>query len=211
MNEDVSESLTGSIEVDFPEYLDPPSSPFDLLASWIKRAVRLGVREPLAMALATSGASRRPSLRTVVLAELTTSGVLFSTHSTSRKGREIDENPQAACLLYWRETSEQVLLTGPVSKASEQFADEMWNSRNSVLHPMSVASHQSEILTDVEALRRSAERLAERSPLQRPDSYRVYELRLDEIEFWANGRDRLHERLWYRREGRDWQVVRLQP
>ncbi|SMY00323.1 pyridoxamine 5'-phosphate oxidase [Brevibacterium iodinum ATCC 49514] len=211
MNDNHSETLTGHIEVDFPEYLDPPGEPFELLASWLKRAVRLGVREPLAMALATSTNAGQPSIRTVALAELTTESLIFTSHASSRKGQEALANPRVAALFYWRETSEQVCIRGSIQCLEETVADRLWQQRPLATHAMSVASRQSRRLGDVEGLRRTALQLTEDAPLPRPATYRAFEIQPFDIEFWANGNDRLHERLLFSRQGSGWAVSRLQP
>lgn len=211
MGKGVSETLTASIEVGFPEFLDPPDSPLPLLESRITRARDVGVREPLALALATVAAGARPSVRTVAVLGVTGGGVLFATHTTSRKGREIAENPRVGGLLYWRETSEQIAVAGRAELLGEDVADERWNARPAATHAMSVATRQSAVLEDVDGLRTRAGVLMGDAPLPRPESYRVYEIRLTEVEFWADGQDRLHERLAYSLDDGVWTARRLQP
>ncbi|TCP32797.1 pyridoxine 5'-phosphate oxidase C-terminal domain-containing protein [Sphingomonas sp. BK235] len=74
--------------------------------------------------------------------------------------------------------------------------------------PNSLSSHRCAVA----GLRAAAQRLERLSePLPRPDSYRVFEIGIDGVEFWSDGNDRLHERLLYRRLHDDWAVERLQP
>ncbi|TRX76575.1 phenazine biosynthesis FMN-dependent oxidase PhzG [Pseudomonas mangiferae] len=208
----LSESLTGNLDTPFPEYENPPAEPFGLLNTWLERARRLGVREPRALALATADALGHPSTRVVVIGEITETGVLFTTHAGSQKGRELAQNPWASGVLYWRETSQQIILNGRAVRLPDAKADALWNGRPHVTHPMTSVSRQSEDLVDVAALRAAARRLAEvDGPLPRPDAYCVFELRLESLEFWANGTERLHERLRYDRSGDGWHVRRLQP
>lgn len=211
MATDISETLTRSIRVDFPEFLDPPEDPLPLLAARLDRATELGVREPRALALTTVAGDGQPSSRTVAVIDVTATGLRFATHDTSRKGREIAQNPRVAGLLYWRETSEQIAIGGTAVLLDEAAAQERWDSRPPATHAMTAASRQSRPLDDVEGLRRTALDLAERVPLPRPAPYRLYEIRPTEIEFWADGSDRLHERLVYRLEAGAWTTVRLQP
>ncbi|NWB97473.1 pyridoxamine 5'-phosphate oxidase [Pseudomonas gingeri] len=208
----LSESLTGTIEAPFPEFETPPTTPFIVLRNWLERARRYGVREPKALALATADARGRPSTRVVVISEVSDSGLLFSTHVGSQKGRELSENPWASGVLYWRETSQQIVLNGRAERLSDARADAAWRGRPHVTHPMSAVSRQSEELSDVEALRERAKALSgTQAPLPRPDGYCVFELRLESVEFWGNGQDRLHERLRYDRTPEGWAVRRLQP
>ncbi|PNG20024.1 pyridoxine 5'-phosphate oxidase C-terminal domain-containing protein, partial [Streptomyces cahuitamycinicus] len=73
-------------------------------------------------------------------------------------------------------------------------------------------SRQSEDLLDPRALRAEVERLAaDGGPLPRPERYAGFLLRFDSVEFWADGENRLHERLRYDRARAGWTSRRLQP
>ncbi|MEU1409329.1 phenazine biosynthesis FMN-dependent oxidase PhzG [Streptomyces sp. NPDC005728] len=210
-----SESLTGTLEVDFPEFLSPPAEPMALLASWLKKAVDLGVREPRALALATADARGRTSSRIVTLSSTSEAGLVFTTHADSRKGSELAENPWASGVLYWRETSQQITLAGPVNRLSDADADALWSARPLFTHAMTTVSRQSRPIDDLDhlaQLRTRARQLGEaQRPLPRPATYAAYRLTPDTVEFWANGTDRLHERLRYDRTGPTWRTGRLQP
>ncbi|MFS8097952.1 phenazine biosynthesis FMN-dependent oxidase PhzG [Lentzea alba] len=205
-----SESLTGNGAIPFPEYIDPPADPFQLLTSWLEAAATNGVREPRALALATADEHGRTSSRIVVLNRITRSGLVFATHHDSQKGRELAVNPWASGVLYWRETSQQITVAGPALLLPEAETDAMWADRPPFAHAMTTASRQSRPLTDVEALRAKARRLGSQ-PLPRPENYVGYLLEPVVVEFWANGVDRLHERLRYDRDDTGWRATRLQP
>ncbi|RPK83956.1 MULTISPECIES: phenazine biosynthesis FMN-dependent oxidase PhzG [Streptomyces] len=209
-----SETLTGTLETAFPEYTSPPAEPMGLLSAWLDEAERLQVREPRALALATADDRGRPSSRIVVLSRVTAEGLLFVTHRDSRKGRELAANPWASGLLYWRESSRQISLAGPVESLPDTEADALWAARAVFTHAMTAASRQSEPLDGPDAvaeLRDRATLLAAEGPLPRPASFTAYLLRPGHVEFWANGTDRLHERLVYERAADGWSVARLQP
>ncbi|HBO7177687.1 TPA: phenazine biosynthesis protein, partial [Pseudomonas aeruginosa] len=161
VNANISESLTGTIEAPFPEFEAPPANPMEVLRNWLERARRYGVREPRALALATVDGQGRPSTRIVVIAELGERGVVFATHADSQKGRELAQNPWASGVLYWRESSQQIILNGRAERLPDERADAQWLSRPYQTHPMSIASRQSETLADIHALRAEARRLAE--------------------------------------------------
>ncbi|MGK5640827.1 phenazine biosynthesis FMN-dependent oxidase PhzG [Streptomyces sp. URMC 126] len=207
--------MTGTIDVDFPEFADPPAEPYGLLRRWIENAKENAVREPLALALATADERGRSSSRIVVLGAVTDRGLHFTSHSTSRKGRDLAVNPWASGVLYWRETSRQIIVGGPVRKLPDEEADALWHARPVFTHAMSSAARQSAPFEDhahVEAVRAEARRLAGLGrPLPRPASYSVYRLEPELLEFWANGTDRLHERLRYDRSEDGWTAGRLQP
>lgn len=207
-----SETMTGSLDVGFPEFVTPPADPIAVLAEWLDRATRVGVREPRALALATVDAAGRPSSRTVAINEIHPAGPVFSTHAGSRKGREMAAGGRVSGVLYWRETSQQIILAGRPERLPDTEADRLWFSRPAFTHAMSVASRQSEELTDVDALRSRARELSDRGrALPRPDGYGAYLIRAQTIEFWADGTDRLHERLAYELGSDGWRARRLQP
>lgn len=205
------ESLTGETH-DFPEYDEPPAEPMGLARQWIEQATARGVREPLALGLATVDAHGRPSSRMVAVVRATGRGLLFTSHSTSRKGRELAANNWASGVLYWRETGQQLTVSGPVEQCDDAESDDLWFGRAIPLHAMSAASRQSEPLEDVARLRAEAGRLeAAGTALPRPDRYVGYLLRPAAVEFWCADPDRLHRRLRYERDGDGWRAQRLQP
>lgn len=206
------ESLTADTDLGFPEYAAPPAEPLDTVLRWMAQAVDGGVREPRSLALATADAAGRASTRTITFVELSGRGLVFTTHRSSRKGRELAATGWASALFYWRETGRQMTLAGAVSELPPQESDALWAARPVPLHPMSAASRQSEPLPDPAALRAAADRLAaDGSALPRPDRFVGCLLVPEEVEFWASSPDRLHRRLSYRRRAGTWDVTALQP
>lgn len=212
MNSSKFETLTGAVDLDFPEYDAPPPEPIALVRQWIAAAVEQRVREPLSLALATADALGRASNRTVTVTSLTGEGLVFATHSTSQKGRELAATGWASGLLYWRETAQQIILSGPVRLLPAAESDAIWRARAQELHSMSAASHQSDRLPDAASLRAEAGRLAALGvPLPRPDRFVGYRLEPATVEFWSASSDRLHRRLRYDRTGAAWRISHLQP
>jgi pyridoxamine 5'-phosphate oxidase len=206
------ESLGGLVDLDFPEYDQPPTQPLDLVRRWLVEAVERGVREPRALALPTADARGIASNRIVVIISITDRGLVFASHSNSQKGREMAATGWASGLLYWRETGQQLILSGPVAPLPDKESDALWSSRPIPLHAMSSASHQSAPLIDVAALRAEAAELEIlKRALPRPSSYVGYCLRPAVVEFWCAASDRLHRRLRYDLGPDGWQTSRLQP
>lgn len=212
MNSSRLECLTWNVAMDFAEYTDPPDEPLAVATRWLADAVSREAREPKSLTLGTADRRGRSSLRTVASLRLDARGLLFTTHSSSRKGQELAETGWASALFYWRELGRQLSLAGPVERVDDAEADRLWADRAPGLHPMSVASRQSDALSDPELLRTEAARLAAACvELPRPDRFMGYRIVPAEAEFWAAATDRLHLRLRYELGAQGWSFSRLQP
>lgn len=205
------ETLSGDPTLELPEFDAPPAEPLALLERWLASAEERGVREPRALALATAGADGRPSVRTLLVKQLTPT-LVFAGGYGSRKGRDLAANPRAAGTLYWRETLQQITIEGPVERLSEEESDEIFGERPAEARAAAVASQQGETLEDPEALRKAASsRTADDAAPQRPGRWGGWRLDPDLIEFWHGSPSRLHRRLLYIKGERGWEHRRLQP
>src|SRR5579872_3810083 len=181
---------------------------------WFRAVKRAGMPEPNAMTLATATRSGRPSARMVLLKGIDERGFLFFTNYESRKGRELAANPHAALVFYWREVNRQVRVTGRVTKLPAAESDAYFATRPLASRLAAVASRQSGvILSRAELLDRYAELEARyrNSDPPRPINWGGYCVHPDEIEFWQQGPNRLHDRLRYRRRRGVWILERLSP
>ncbi|WP_436501569.1 pyridoxal 5'-phosphate synthase [Actinokineospora sp. HUAS TT18] len=186
--------------------------PIALVKAWFEDAVDTGVREPGVLALATADVEGRVSNRIVQTIRITEEGLVFTSHAGSQKGRDIAATGWASGVLYWRESGRQVILTGPVAPLSPQLSDALWKARPPATHPMSVASAQSSVLEDEEALRKEARRLAESGEkLDRPEPWLGYLFTPSTVEFWQADPERLHRRIRYDFVDGGWVSTRLQP
>lgn len=209
----MANTLTGDADLFLPEFDDPPAAPGRLLTEWLKRAEQRGVREALAATLATADADGVPDARTVLLVGVDADAVNFGTSSTSRKGRELEANPRAALVLYWRELLQQVRIQGPVQRLGAAESDALFAGRGREAQAATFVTEQDAPLTDLDELRRAArEVIASEGPIGRPEHWSGYRVVPEVVEFWHGSPDRLHRRLRYER-GSDgsWSVERLQP
>lgn len=205
------ETLSGGIELDLPEFDDPPADPLKLLAQWVERAWELGVREPQALALATTGEDGRPSVR-IILLKAVEPALAFAFPDHSRKARDLEANPWAAGTLYWRETTQQIVVEGSVRRMTEAGSDALFAERPRIAQAATIASRQGEPLDDPAELRAQATDVAAGGErLNRPPGWSGYELTPQRIEFWHGSKDRLHRRLLYSRSEQGWNHQRLQP
>ena len=205
------ETLSGDASLELPEFETPPAEPLGLLERWLTAAEQQGVREPRALALATADGDGRPSVRTLLVKQLSPA-LVFAGAYESRKGRELAANPRAAGTLYWRETLQQITIEGPVERLSEEESNEIFGERPKEARAAAVASRQGEPLGDPEALREAAaSRAADAGALERPDRWGGWRLDPDLVEFWHGSPSRLHRRLLYIKGETGWEHRRLQP
>jgi dihydrophenazinedicarboxylate synthase len=203
------QTLTGEPPA-LPAFDDPPADPLGLLARWLEDAEARGVREPRALVLATVGTS--VSSRVVLVKSVDSAGLTFTTSHDSRKGREAARDPRASGTLYWRETLQQINVTGRLVRLSDDEADRYFARRPRAAQAVAAVSEQSRPLTDEDALRARVVELRQRdTPIARPASWGGHQLVAQSIEFWAGRADRLHRRLYYERRDEGWAWRRLQP
>lgn len=205
-------SVTGTIDLELPEFENPPADPMPLVVSWVDDAEKIGVIEPYNVAIATTDDAGDVTNRFVLAKVFDPEGMTFATNTSSAKGRQLAAHPRAAAVLYWRETRQQLRLTGPIEVLTAAESDEIWVDRSVQSQAAATASLQSELLPDDAAYRAEATRLAAPGiALPRPVDWNGYRLRPDSIEFWHGGADRMHRRLRYDRDASGWRHVRLYP
>lgn len=190
------------------------TDPLSRFRDWFEEARRTEPNDPDAMALATADSGGRPSVRMVLLKGADDRGFVFYTNLESRKGRELADNPRAALLFHWKSLRRQVRIEGPVSPVDDAEADEYFHSRPRGSRIGAWASAQSRPLEGMfELERRVAEYTAKfgLGEIPRPPHWSGFRLRPERIEFWKEGRFRLHERIVHIREGESWRLERLYP
>ena len=189
------------------------ANPITEFLSAVERAGARGV-DTAPVALATADASGRPSVRMVLLRGADEHGFVFHTNYSSRKARELSENPRAAICVHWHAIEEQIRIEGTVEPLDGRASDDYFASRPRGSQIGAWASRQSETLDSRETLEeayRAVEQRFHGGPVPRPPFWGGFRLIPDRIEFWFGRADRLHDRLLYLREGNGWRVERLYP
>lgn len=190
--------------------------PLEELAAWVAQAEAAGHSLPNAFALATADASGRPSVRLVLMRGIEPDGLRFYTNRGSAKGRDLADNPWAAAVFWWEQTSRQVRVSGPVAALDQDEAAAYWATRPRGHQLAAWASEQGAPITDRDALEARMEattaRFASGEEVPLPPFWGGYRLQPELAEFWESRSDRLHDRIEYTRNpDGSWDRRRLQP
>ena len=180
--------------------------PFALARAWLDEATRTEANDPNAIALATVDAAGLPDCRMVLLKEIEGAGTdgafVFYTNYDSAKGVEIEATGVAAFVMHWKTLRRQIRVRGPVSRVEADQADIYYNSRALQARIGAWASRQSRPLESRAALMAEVARQGINHGLspKRPPHWGGYRIRPVEIEFWADGAFRLHDRFRWSRQ-----------
>jgi len=190
------------------------TDPLLLFSQWFQAAEKGGIFLPESMALATATPDGVPSVRYVLLKAYDERGFVFYTNYASRKAREMDENPEATLLFHWAILQRQVRLEGRVGRISKEESEAYFHSRGRGSQIGAWASAQSEPLPDRETLERRVKEYQEKFRGQEvplPPFWGGYRLLPRSMEFWQGRANRLHDRIRFIRQGKEWERVRLYP
>ncbi|MEL6644583.1 MAG: pyridoxamine 5'-phosphate oxidase [Pseudomonadota bacterium] len=189
--------------------------PFVIAQRWLDEAAQSEPNDPNAMQIATVDAEGLPNVRTVLLKEIEPEAFVFYTNYDSAKGRELDASGKAAFVMHWKSLHRQVRARGIVTREEGPKADEYYASRALKSRLGAWASQQSRPLASREALMGAVAKATATHGTnpKRPPHWGGYRLRPLEMEFWADGAFRLHDRFQWRRTSLEdaWSVARLHP
>jgi pyridoxamine 5'-phosphate oxidase len=188
--------------------------PIELFRKWYEEAIATEPDVPNAMSLATATPEGRPSVRMVLMKGLSEQGFVFYTNTDSRKSAELTGNRFASLCFHWKSLKRQVRVDGVVAFMPDSDADAYHASRPRQSQIAAWASRQSHSLDRRETLLTNFEEMETRfkgKDVPRLDSWRGYCLTPSAIEFWQDVKNRLHDRLVYRRNGEIWKRERLYP
>lgn len=189
--------------------------PFQIARRWLAEAEQSEVNDPNAIALSTVDADGMPNARMVLLKEIEDSAFVFYTNYESAKANEIEATGTAAFVMHWKSLRRQIRVRGTVTREDGPKADEYYASRSLKSRLGAWASQQSRPLSSRTALMAEVAKVTARHGANppRPSFWGGYRITPVEVEFWADGAFRLHDRFVWRRKGgnKAWDTQRLNP
>ena len=193
---------------------DVQKDAIDQFTIWWDDAVKSDIYEVNAMTLATVSDDMKPSARIVLLKGYNQDGFIFYTNYLSSKGKELEQNPNAALVFFWKELERQVRIEGIVERVSEAESDSYFSSRPTGSKIGAWASAQSSHIANREEIEESFLNYAAKfkeNHIPRPTHWGGYIVKPGKIEFWQGRSSRLHDRLRYTKRNADWEIERLAP
>ena len=190
--------------------------PFAIARAWLAEAEKTELNDPNAMALATADGDGLPNVRMVLLKEIEDDAFVFYTNYGSVKAQEIMASGKAAFVIHWKSLRRQIRGRGHVTREEGRQADEYFSSRSLKSRIGAWASKQSQPLSSREALIARAAKMGIQhgTAPNRPPFWGGFRITPVEMEFWADGAFRLHDRFRWTRNSDDhshWIVNRLNP
>ena len=189
--------------------------PFQLARAWLAAAEKSEPNDPNAMALASVDPEGLPNVRMVLLKEIEKDAFVFYTNYESAKGQEIAGTGKAAFVIHWKSLRRQIRVRGLVEREEGEQADKYFASRSLQSRLGAWASRQSQPLSSRGALVAEVAKVTAREGAfpARPPFWGGFRITPLEIEFWADGDFRLHDRFRWRRETpeKTWEIQRLNP
>ncbi|MCH9632417.1 MAG: Pyridoxine/pyridoxamine 5'-phosphate oxidase [Chlamydiae bacterium] len=193
---------------------DLPEDPIELCASWLQEVKEKDILDGNAMTLSTSSKEGRVTARTVLLKYMSQQGFTFFSNYKSKKGLDIEENPQAALTFYWPSLNRQMSIEGNVSKLPKSESSKYYYSRPRLNQLLALSSKQDQEINSLKEIVESIEQFESQykgKELPIPDYWGGFLLDPTKIEFWQGGQGRINIRYCYQKENGSWIIKQLSP
>ncbi|MFA6581457.1 MAG: pyridoxamine 5'-phosphate oxidase [Paludibacter sp.] len=188
-------------------------NPFDQFDLWLLEAIESDQLEPTAMVLSTVDENLQPHSRIVLLKELSPDGFVFYTNYEGHKAHQISQNNRVSLVFFWPRLERQVRVVGTVEKISETISTSYFKSRPLDSQIGAWASPQSQLIRSKDFLEKQFQYYKQKfgETVPKPPHWGGYLIKPSTIEFWQGRPNRLHDRLLFSLENKEWIISRLAP
>jgi len=190
-----------------------PKQPIKLFQIWFEELCNSNsVLEPNAMTLSTVGNENKPRNRVVLLKKFSEKGFVFYTNYKSKKGIDINNNPNVSISFFWPSFERQVIIEGICSKITNKESDKYFYSRPIDSQIGAIISDQSSEIPNRDYIENKFDSFkSDNTEILRPLNWGGYIINPINIEFWQGRKNRLHDRILYYRNDNSWLFKRLSP
>ena len=188
--------------------------PIELFRKWMNDALSLKIQDATAMSLVTAGTDGFPHSRIVLLKDYDENGFTFFTNYNSDKGKSIAQNPKVSLHFYWSGLERQIRILGYAEKTTTEISRSYFESRPQSSQMAAIVSEQSSVIPSREFLQkrfRDLENKLQGNKLECPETWGGYRVKPVKFEFWQGRESRLHDRIIYEGNDKNWKISRLAP
>lgn len=189
-------------------------NPIELFRLWMKNALEASIPDATAMSLVSIGKDGFPQSRIVLLKDYDKNSFTFFTNYNSQKGKAIEKNAKVSLHFYWAELERQVRISGFAGKTNTEVSQKYFYSRPQLSQIAAVVSNQSSEVPSRAFLENSFNELSQKLNGENPDfpaNWGGYLITPVKFEFWQGRESRLHDRIVYEKDGKNWMKKRLAP
>ena len=191
------------------------ANPIVLFEKWFEVAKKSEINDPNALSLATASSEGIPTVRMVLLKAYNENGFVFYTNFNSKKGKDLKNNPNASMCFHWKSLRRQIRISGKVNVIDNKEADDYFNSRDYGSRIGAWASSQSQVMKNrnefLNKIKEFEKKYPDQQNVPRPPHWSGWRLVPKEIEFWLEIKNRVHERLNFRKKEKIWLKEVLYP
>ena len=191
------------------------ANPIVLFKKWFAVAEKSEINDPNALSLATSSSDGISSVRMVLLKGLSDEGFVFYTNFNSKKGNDLNNNPNASMCFHWKSIRRQIRVSGKVNVVDKEEADKYFSSRDYGSKISAWASSQSKVMKNrnelLDKIKEFEKKFSDKNNVPRPPHWSGWRIIPNEIEFWLEAKNRSHQRLNYRKVNGKWIQEVLYP
>jgi len=195
------------------ELIDYLSNPLLMFKKWFQEATEANCASPNAMSISTVNKNGQPSSRIVYMRDILEEGFIFYTNYNSKKGQNIADNPKISALFFWDCNEQQVRIEGEVEKIPSELSDDYFSNRPRISQIGAWASEQSSEIINRQTLEDRVQFFEAKYPntVPRPPHWGGYIIKPTYFEFWQGRLGRLHDRICYTFENKNWFITRVAP
>lgn len=188
-------------------------NPIGQFVKWLKESIEAQIIEPNAMILSTVNSNCEPSSRVVLLKGIHDNKLQFFTNYLSAKAKDLENNPAASLLFFWREMGRQIRITGSVTKTTMEESEKYFFTRPYESKIAASISQQSSVVPGRKFLEKEFKEMKKKYPsdVPLPKFWGGYDFIPIRFEFWQGRDNRMHDRILFEKKENNWEIKRLSP